>query len=112
VILCALADLADPGAIGVAVDRPDGTMVGLIVVRRGGNVRAYVDSCPHAGTPLAMIPDRYLTRDGTELLCATHGARFAIDTGLCVAGPCVGRGLRTVAIRVADGAVALAEPLS
>jgi nitrite reductase/ring-hydroxylating ferredoxin subunit len=64
------------------------------VVRKGALVVGYVDSCPHAGWPLAAQPDRYLTRDGERLFCAGHGALFRIEDGACTAGPCVGERLQ------------------
>jgi nitrite reductase/ring-hydroxylating ferredoxin subunit len=112
VILCRLDEIGDPGGKGVAARAPDGRVVELVVVRHGGTLRAFVNSCPHVGTPLETIPDRFLTRDGRHLLCTTHGARFEPDSGLCVAGPCVGASLRRVAIRVEGASVVLAEALS
>ena len=74
-------------------------------VRRGETVHAYVNSCPHVGTPLDMWPGRFLTKDGKYILCATHGALFEIEDGNCVAGPCVGQGLTPVETRLGDGLV-------
>jgi len=101
--LCRLDELANPGAKGIDDDDP--RRPGRIVVLSGGRVRAFVNSCPHQGTPLETFPDRFLTRDRRELLCTTHGARFRIEDGLCIAGPCTGRSLRRVAIAIDDGIV-------
>ena len=49
--LCALAELADPGAKGFEIER-DGRRVRIFVVRRGRQVFGYVNSCPHVGVPL------------------------------------------------------------
>jgi len=38
-----------------------------------------------------------------------HGALFDVETGTCVSGPCAGRSLRALPLRVADGWVFLAE---
>ena len=76
-----------------------------MAIRQGDTVFAYVNSCPHVGTPLDMWPGRFLTRDGEYILCATHGALFRIEDGHCVAGPCVGRGLTPIDTRVANGVV-------
>ena len=78
-------------------------------MRTGGQLRAYVNRCPHAGHPLDLIPGRFLTADGTLILCASHGALFEKSTGLCVAGPCAGRTLSPVALEVVAGVVMLAE---
>ena len=62
-----------------------------------GELFGYIDRCPHNGTPLAVFPDRYLTRERDLLLCGTHGALFRIGDGRCIAGPCEGRAPDAVA---------------
>jgi len=105
--LCAVAEIADPGAKGFVFRKDDALFAGF-VVRRGDALLGYIDRCPHAGTPLAMLPDRYLTREGDLILCATHGALFRPDDGLCLAGPCVGRTLWPWPIAVVGDAVVTA----
>ena len=107
VVLCPLADLSDPGARGFRF-RVEGDLFAGFVVRRGDAVIGYVDSCPHAGWPLAGAPDRYLTRDDALILCAGHGALFAIDGGACVAGPCLGERLTPWPVAVVDGVLVTA----
>jgi nitrite reductase/ring-hydroxylating ferredoxin subunit len=68
-----------------------------------------VNRCPHAGHPLNLLPGRFLSPDGTLILCSSHGALFEKSTGLCVAGPCAGRGLAPLALDVRGGLVMLAE---
>ena len=92
VVLCRLDDLADPGARNFVLEIKDRRFHGF-VVRKGDRVHGYVDRCPHNGTPLAVFPDRYLTRERDLLLCGTHGALFRVGDGRCVAGPCEGRAL-------------------
>jgi nitrite reductase/ring-hydroxylating ferredoxin subunit len=87
--------------IGEGVARRD-----VILVRRGGVLCAYVNSCPHQGTPLETFPDRFLSHDGSQLICSTHGARFRVDDGVCVSGPCLGKVLPAISVVVdADGSV-------
>ena len=102
--LCALDEIADPGAKGFRFRDGDRLFMGF-VVRSGDTARGYVDRCPHAGTPLALVTDRYLTREGDLLLCATHGALFRPDDGACVAGPCEGLSLAPWPIEVRAGVV-------
>jgi nitrite reductase/ring-hydroxylating ferredoxin subunit len=102
--LCALAELADPGAKGFRFRVEQALFAGL-VVRRGGLVAGYADQCPHAGWPLAAMDDRFLTRDGAHILCSGHGALFRLEDGVCVAGPCHGQHLATWAVEVRDGEV-------
>ncbi|KAG8463448.1 hypothetical protein KFE25_004959 [Diacronema lutheri] len=54
---------------------------------------AFVNRCPHAGTPLNYFPDAFHDRSGEYLMCATHGALFRQSDGLCVHGPCAGDSL-------------------
>ena len=105
--LCALDEVPDPGAKGFRFREGDYLFLGF-VVRRGGVVRGYVDRCPHAGTPLALIGDRFLTREGDLILCSTHGALFRPLDGVCVAGPCAGLALAPWPVAIEDGAVVTA----
>jgi nitrite reductase/ring-hydroxylating ferredoxin subunit len=38
-----------------------------------------------------------------------HGALFEIEGGTCIAGPCAGKSLRALPVRVAQGFVMLEE---
>lgn len=106
--LIALSALADgvPAEVEATVD---GSAESLIVLRRGGHVRAWLNICPHAGRRLDWAPGRFLLSKG-QLVCAAHGATFEPDAGLCVAGPCRGQSLRAVAVAVIGDGVFLATP--
>ncbi len=75
-------------------------------------VFAYQNYCVHAGHPLNWKPDSFLTPDQTAIICASHGATFAIDSGECFAGPCVGKALHAVDARVENGEVMVTGPES
>lgn len=107
VALCPLDALADPGAKSFRFRQGEALFAGF-VIRKDGEVRGYVDSCPHAGWPLALIGDNYFTAQADFLICRTHGALFAPATGQCVAGPCVGRALEAWPVAVIEGMVATA----
>ncbi len=79
----------------------------IFVLRRGEALLGFVNVCPHAGLPLDLVPGRFYTRDKRHLFCANHGARFRIEDGFCVAGPCAGKSLMAVEISVVDGEVTL-----
>lgn len=102
--LCALADVADPGARGFVYRAGDRLFLGF-VVRLGESARGFVDRCPHAGMPLSMLPNRYLTREGDLILCSSHGALFRPADGLCVAGPCAGQALTAWPVTIREGDV-------
>ena len=80
-----------------------------IVVAHDGEVYAYVNSCPHKGTELDWQPGEVFEETGLYLMCATHGALFEPRSGLCVAGPCHGARLQSVAINVVGNDVVLID---
>ena len=110
-VVCALTELGDPGSRAFTIGRGEWPLRGF-VVRRGAEVHAYVNRCPHAGHPLNLRPHEFLTPDRTLVLCNSHGALFEIATGLCIAGPCPGKHLRRVPVEVAGGYVLLAAGTS
>lgn len=98
--LCRLEDIPDGGATAVDAVLNDGGE-NIILMRKDGQVRAYINICPHAGRQLDYAPGQFLLDKG-KLICAVHGASFNQTNGLCIAGPCKGESLRSVAVRV-DG---------
>lgn len=101
-VLCRLQDLPDGQSRGFLPRQREDR---LFAVRRGDVVRVYVNSCPHNWRPLDYAQDRFLSPDGREIVCHAHGARFAIDSGLCTAGACEGQSLISVPARVEDGMI-------
>jgi nitrite reductase/ring-hydroxylating ferredoxin subunit len=104
-VLCQVDDIPENGAKGF----PGAEGTGLVAVRRGDRVFVYENSCPHIGTPLDWVPDRFLSKDGRFLICATHGAVFTPEDGMCVLGPCKGDALTACPVTVRDGVVYLGE---
>jgi nitrite reductase/ring-hydroxylating ferredoxin subunit len=105
----ALADLSDPGCREFRAGDGDWPFRGF-VVRRGERVFAYENYCLHAGHPLNWVPDRFLTNDGKAIICASHGAIYAIETGRCIGGPCKGDSLRRVACELRAGEIYVTVP--
>ena len=101
--LCAAADIAEGAARGFEDAAAD--PLRIVLARRGGRLFAYRNACPHLGTPLNLLPDRFLDRNGEYLLCRTHGAIFRVEDGLCLAGPCRGARLDPIAVAERDGLV-------
>jgi len=85
----------------------DGDAESLILHRDGLNVRAWLNVCPHAGRRLDWAPGKFLKSREGHLVCAAHGASFELGRGDCIAGPCRGDSLRSVAVEVRDGQVVL-----
>ena len=105
--LSALNDIADGGFAEVEATI-DGDAESLVLYRVGDEVRAWLNVCPHAGRRLDWAPGQFLKSREGHLVCAAHGASFALDSGDCIAGPCKGDRLRAVPVDVRDGQVYLA----
>ena len=106
VALCRAEDVAEGAGRGFRLG--EGTaQIAVFVIRWRGTLHAYVNSCPHIGTPLDWMPDRFFDRSGELLLCGTHGALFRPDDGVCVRGPCFGKRLQQAPVRVEGGMIML-----
>ena len=104
VTLGLIDDIAEPGSRGYVLQIGEAFFHGF-VVRKGGEVAGWIDRCPHAGFPIAVELDRYLTPDGGLIMCSWHGAVFTVEEGACVGGPCVGARLTPWPVEVRDGRV-------
>jgi nitrite reductase/ring-hydroxylating ferredoxin subunit len=71
----------------------------LVLRERSGALRAYRNRCKHLPIPLDAGGGRFLDARG-NVRCATHGALYAPDTGLCFHGPCRGASLDPLALEV------------
>lgn len=100
-VLCALADL--PEGAARAFPASLGGFTGLFAVRQGDAVHVYVNACPHIGAALDAVPGRFLSPDGTLIVCGTHGAVFRPADGICIKGPCLGARLEPVVSEIVDG---------
>jgi len=81
----------------------------VFVIRWHGKLHGYRNQCPHVGTPLDWPENRFFDVEGKVLMCGTHGAVFRPEDGYCIEGPCSGRSLRLVSIRVEAGMIHLVE---
>jgi len=95
-----LSELEEPGARGCKVDGMNG--VPFFVVRKHGEIHAYLNRCPHTGAPLEWMPDQFLDIDKGFIECALHGALFRTDSGYCLRGPCAGQSLSALDVRQTD----------
>ena len=104
--LCRLSDLEDLSSKSFTVDikrKP----TRIFIVRKSERVFAYVNICPHALAPLEWNPDDFLDENKENIICAMHGAKFTIEEGACVEGPCNGVGLTSVDLFIENGIVYL-----
>lgn len=109
--VCRFDDLDDPGSCEFRIGDGDWPFKGF-VVRRGDEVFAYQNYCMHVGHPLNWQPDRFLSENGSLIICASHGALYEIDSGVCVSGPCPGKTLRAVEVEVRNGCIVVKGPTS
>ena len=88
--LCQSADLVNGGQ-AVSFDvRYGGQTCRAFAIRFEGQVHAFLNRCSHVAMEMDYQPDRFFDDTGRWLLCATHGASYAPDTGACAGGPCRG----------------------
>ncbi len=94
-------DLPDEGVHPFSFEANGWPVDGMVVVR-DGEIRAWVNRCMHLPLTLDMGTGDFFSKDGMELQCSHHGARYALDTGLCVWGPCKGRSLEAIPMDESD----------
>ena len=94
--VCASGELVDGGeGRRVAASFAGGDAV-VFFVRYGGEVYGYLNRCAHVPMELDWVEGQFFDAEGRFLMCSTHGATYAPDTGRCVGGPCRGARLRAV----------------
>lgn len=103
-VLCGLDELGDPGSLGMTLQHGD-ALLDVFVVRHGNAVRAYLNRCPHTGSPLDWIAHEFLSPDRQYIQCATHAALFRPVDGVCIAGPCSGERLAAIPVQLQDGLI-------
>jgi len=104
-VICSSADLTDSGD-GVRFElEVDGRPEPAFAVRYRGRVYAYVNRCAHIPMELDWKPGKFFDAWGLHLICSTHGATYAPDTGRCLRGPCFEEGLIPVPVVERDGRV-------
>jgi nitrite reductase/ring-hydroxylating ferredoxin subunit len=103
-VLCALAEIADGQGLNFEPDE-ERDKPGIVVVRLGDDVHAYVNKCPHFGIPLEI--GRGVKTFRNHVLCVNHYAVFRFEDGYCIDGPCKGASLLPVPVAIKDGWIAL-----
>ena len=107
--VCAERAVPDGGAREFEVGGGDWPFRGFLV-RQAGVLRAFANICPHQRYPLNMVAHAFCAPGEALVRCAHHGAVFDPDTGLCLVGPCAGRSLLRLEMRLADGQVLVRAP--
>jgi nitrite reductase/ring-hydroxylating ferredoxin subunit len=107
--LCLLEDIPQGGARSYVIDHND-LQIHLFIVRKGTGIHTYENRCPHMGTSLDWSPDQFLDSSNSLIQCATHGALFRIEDGLCIQGPCVNQHLTAIKAEILDKFVVVKYP--
>lgn len=76
-------------------------------VRYDGRIYAYLNKCAHVPVELDWSDGAFFDYSKLYLICATHGATYLPETGMCVMGPCKGKRLVPVAVEERDGQILL-----
>jgi len=98
--LCHEDEIEDPGSRGFVF--PDMEKGRLFLVKKHGQLKGFINSCPHTGAPMEWKAHQFLDIENQFIQCALHGALFDMQTGECLRGPCVGASLKKVNL-VVDG---------
>ena len=108
-IICASEDLVEGGpGVRFEVSR-DGETLPAFVVRWRGSARGFVNECRHQASELDWNAGEFFDEAKLYLICATHGALYEPDTGICVDGPCSGARLASVSVSERDGKIFCTE---
>ncbi len=96
----------DPGT-----DSTSQTPFRMLLLRKGSEVHAFVNRCPHFGVPLAARQEQLLQQPLASLTCNVHYARFRWSDGRCESGDCEDESLISVPLTVdTDGQVHIGSP--
>jgi nitrite reductase/ring-hydroxylating ferredoxin subunit len=108
-LICASGELAERGD-GVRFELEwDGETVPAFAIRHGGRVYAYLNRCAHIAMELDWKQGKFFDAAGDYLICSTHGALYAPESGACRGGPCRGAKLVDLNVFEAGGKVFIQE---
>jgi nitrite reductase/ring-hydroxylating ferredoxin subunit len=108
-LICEAAGLHEGGTGTLFELVYEGRTVPAFAVRYDGKVRAYLNRCAHVAMELDWRPGEFFDQSGLYLMCATHGAMYAPESGQCLGGPCRGGALIPLATEESDGNIYLIE---
>lgn len=104
--LIGTADEVENGGPGLKFEvERHGKVEPAFVVRHDGRVYAYFNRCAHVPIELDWENSQFWDITGRYLVCATHGATYRPDNGLCIFGPCKGRSLETIPVIEEQGEI-------
>jgi len=87
-LICAAADLEEAGrGVRFEVQYCD-QVAPAFVLRYRGKAHAYLNRCAHLPMELDWREGEFFDLGRRDLICSTHGATYAADSGACIGGPC------------------------
>ena len=104
-LICASGDLIDGGSGVRFTVMQYGRDEPAFVVRFRGQVFAYFNRCGHVPVELDWQHNEFFDNSKLYLICATHGALYAPESGHCLGGRCNGKGLMSIPVTERDGAI-------
>jgi nitrite reductase/ring-hydroxylating ferredoxin subunit len=81
-----------------------------VIARKGGRTYAYANICRHVPLSLDLGDGEVASADRLVFLCHHHGARYRIEDGKCLYGPCDGEFLFALQVEEHDGELTLLIP--
>lgn len=106
-VICGSDELHDSGRAVRFTVKEYGEDAPAFAVRYNGKVYAYINRCAHVPVQLDWNEGDFFDYSKLYLICATHGAVYRPETGVCERGPCQGERLKRVAIEERDGHIYL-----
>jgi nitrite reductase/ring-hydroxylating ferredoxin subunit len=104
-LICASGELVE-GGDGVRFEiECNGDAAPAFAIRHGGTVYGYLNRCAHIAMELDWKPGKFFDADREYLICSTHGALYAPESGACRGGPCRGAALVRLPVFEAGGKV-------
>lgn len=106
-VICDSSALEEGGkGVRFKVQTPEGELPAF-AVRFSGKAYAYINRCAHVPVELDWMDGAFFDYSKLYLICATHGATYLPESGVCVLGPCKGARLTPVAVEERDGRISL-----
>lgn len=104
-LICASSALLE-GGLGVRFEvEYFGAAAPAFVVRHAGRVHGYLNRCAHVAMELDWREAEFFDLQRRDLICSTHGAVYAADSGRCLGGPCAGKPLVRLQVEERSGQI-------
>ncbi len=104
-LICASGELIE-GGDGVRFETEwHGEVAPAFAIRHGGRAYGYLNRCAHIAMEMDWMPGKFFDGGSEYLICSTHGALYAPESGACRGGPCRGAALVRLNVFEADGKV-------